>query len=65
VFLKGVEEGSGHVPEQEFMTFLERDFGKGHVIIIRIFVINVLHSYSKSINFLGTRHDYRRRRNLP
>jgi len=33
--------GWGRVPAKDFIDDLELGFGRGHVIIIRIFIINV------------------------
>ena len=46
-FLEGVkeegvkEEGFGHVLMKDIIENLERDFGKGGVIVIRISILNV------------------------
>lgn len=58
------EEGSGLVPEKEFMTYLGPDFGKEGVIILRISIINIITIFSVYL-FLETRHDRRRDRNAP
>ena len=49
--LREEEGGFGRVLGKEFMTFSERDFGKGPVIIIKIPVIKVYLHFSKTIYF--------------
>ena len=64
--LKEEEEGFEHVLEKGFTEYLERDFGKDRVIIIKISIIKCLF-YIYALNllfFLDTYHE-RRRRNLP
>jgi hypothetical protein len=41
VFLKEEEEGFGAVRENGYFPYLELDFGKDEVVIIRISIINV------------------------
>jgi len=63
--LKDLEEDCGRAMAKDISTFFELTFGRDQVIIIRISIIIVYILYSKSINFLATRHDARRARNLP
>jgi len=63
--LKDLEEDCGRAPAKDISIFFELIFGRDQVIIIRISIIIVYILYSKSINFLATRHDARRAQNLP
>ena len=64
-FLKDEEKDYGHISASCIIDNLKQDFGRGRVIIIRISIITYLHSHSKSITFLVTCHDHRRRKNMP
>ncbi len=53
-FLEGVEEeGFGRVLVKDIIENLERDFGKGGVIVIRISILNV-HNYILNL-FIASR----------
>jgi hypothetical protein len=43
--LRDLEEDYGRVPAKDIIDYLEQDFGRGRVIIIRISIINVLFTF--------------------